>query len=81
MVELDKSDDFEAFHARGGVMDGEQLSPEKVHEISKWPNREEQLSILSGQLTAPYTQLQAQMTAPAGLLASQIEKKAEEGND
>ena len=80
IVEIDKSDDFEAFEARGGVMDGEQLSAEKVHEISKWPNRAEQLSILSGQLTSPYTQLQAQMTAPAGLLASQIEKKAKEGD-
>ncbi len=78
VVEFDKSDEFEAFHARGGVMDGEQLTADKVKDISKWPNRLEQLSILSGQLTAPYAQLQAQMTSPGGQLASQIEKKSKE---
>lgn len=79
VCELDKSAEYDAFEARGGVMDGEQLSPEKVREISKWPSRLEQLSILSGQLTSPWTGLQSQMTGPAGQLASQIEKKSKEG--
>jgi hypothetical protein len=48
---LDKdAEEFGEFQARGGVMDGEQLTPEKVKEISKWPSREEQLSLLSGQM-------------------------------
>ena len=68
----------EAFEARGGVMDGEQLSSDKVKEISRWPSRLEQLSILSGQLTAPWTKLQSQMTGPGAMLASQIEKKSKE---
>ena len=79
VCDLDKSDDYEAFVARGGVMDGEQLTPEKVKEISKWPSRTEQLSILSGQLTSPWTTLQSQMTGPGGMLASQVEKKSKDG--
>lgn len=78
VVDLDKDEEFDVFKARGGAMDGEQLSPEKVKEISKWPNRVEQLSILSGQLTSAWQTLQSQLTGPAGQLASQIEKKSEE---
>lgn len=80
VVELDKSEEYEAFAARGGVMDGEALDADKVKAISKWPSRLEQLSILSGQLTSPWTTLQSQMTGPAGQLASQIEQKSKEGD-
>jgi large subunit ribosomal protein L10 len=78
VTELDKSDDFKAFESRGGVMDGEQLTAEKVKLMSKWPNRLEQLSILSGQLLAPGANLSAQLIGPGGQLASQIKKKSEE---
>ncbi len=78
VVDLDKSEEFEVFKARGGVMDGEKLSPEKVQEISKWPNRMEQLSILSGQMTSAWTTLQSQLTGPGGQLASQVEQKSKE---
>ena len=50
VTRLDKSSEYEQFQARGGVMDGEVLTAERVREISKWPNRREQLSILSGQI-------------------------------
>ncbi len=79
VCELDKDTRYAAFEARGGVLDGEQLSSEKVKEISKWPSRTEQLSILSGQLTSPWTRLQSQLIGPGGMLASQIEKKSKEG--
>jgi ribosomal protein L10 len=78
VTELDKSSDYEEFEARGGVMDGEQLTADRVREISKWPNRQEQLSILSGQILSPGGQLVSQLLAPGGALASQIEKKSEE---
>jgi len=78
VAQLDKSEEFEQFKARGGVMDGEALTPEKVREISKWPNRAEQLSIVSGQLLSPGAELQAQLIGPGGQLASQIESKSEE---
>ena len=78
---LDKSSDYERFEARGGVMDGEHLTADRVREISKWPNRVEQLSILSGQILSPGAQLVSQLIGPGGALASQIEKKAEESAD
>ena len=71
---LDKGTEFEKFEARGGVMDGEGLSAERVKEISKWPNREEQLSILLGQILSPGASLQSQLNAPGGALQSQLEQ-------
>jgi ribosomal protein L10 len=78
-TELDKdTEEFEKFEARGGVMDGEQLTPERVKEISKWPSREEQLSMLAGQMLGPGSQLSAQLIGPGGKLASQVEQAGEE---
>ena len=48
VARIHKDADFEQFQARGGVMDGEPLTAERVLEISRWPSRSEQLSILSG---------------------------------
>ncbi len=67
---------FKAFATRGGVMDGESLSPERVKEISKWPSREEQLSLLVGQILGPGAQLAAAIIGPGGQLASQIKEKS-----
>lgn len=78
VTELDKGEDYEVFKAKGGVMDGEPLTPEKVKEISKWPNRAEQLSILAGQLLGPGSKLAAQISGPGGALVSQIKSKSEE---
>ena len=77
ITKLDKDDAYKAFETRGGVMDGERLSPERVKEISKWPNRQEQLSILVGQILSPGAKLSSQLLAPGGLLVSQLDKKAE----
>lgn len=75
---LDKEEDeLEHFKALGGVMDGEKLTPEKVAEISKWPSREEQLSMLVGQILGPGSQLAAQIVGPGSQLASQIKSKSE----
>ncbi len=83
ITEIDKKGAFSKFETRGGVMDGEQLSPDKVKEISKWPNRQQQLSILMGQILSPGAKLASQLIGPGGALASQIEKKSkgEEGGD
>jgi large subunit ribosomal protein L10 len=79
VVELDKdAAQFEKFEARGGVMDGERLSSDRVKEISKWPSREEQLSLLVGQILGPGANLAAQLIGPGGALASQIKQRAEE---
>ena len=78
VADLDKDDaDFEKFEARGGVMDGEQLTPDRVREISKWPSRAEQLSLLVGQILGPGATLVAQLIGPGGQLAGQIKQVSE----
>jgi ribosomal protein L10 len=75
---LTESTDFAQFETRGGVMDGEQLTAAKVKEISKWPSRDEQLSLLVGQILGPGSALCGALLGPAGALASQIKSKSEE---
>jgi ribosomal protein L10 len=77
LVALHKKPEYEKFTARGGVMEGEKLTPEKVTEISKWPNRAGQISIVLGQILSPGSKLLSQITAPGGKLLSQIKKKSE----
>jgi large subunit ribosomal protein L10 len=77
LVALHKKPEFEKFTAKGGVMEGENLSPERVTEISKWPNRAGQISILLGQILSPGSKLLSQINAPSGKLLSQVKKKSE----
>lgn len=77
ITELHKGKEFEKFQTRAGVMDGDRLSPERVEEVSKWPNRAQQLSMLVGQILSVGSGLSSQLLGPAGALASQIEKKSE----
>jgi ribosomal protein L10 len=74
---LHRKPEFEKLQAKGGVMDGEKLTPEKVKEISKWPNRLGQISILLGQILSPGSSLLSQINAPGGKLMSQVKKKSE----
>ncbi|HBO43549.1 MAG TPA: 50S ribosomal protein L10 [Planctomycetaceae bacterium] len=77
VARLVDNSDFEAFKARGGVMDGEALSAAEVIAVSRWPSRTEQLSILVGQILGPGATLAAQLIGPGGALASQIKQKSE----
>lgn len=81
VVRLDKNAEYEKFQARGGVMDGQPLDADGVKAISKWPSRAEQLSILSGQILSPGSEISGALLGPGGLLASQISTKAEEEGD
>ena len=81
IVRLSKESEYEAFEPRGGVMDGEQLTPEQVAEVSKWPSRTEQLSLLLGQILSPGANLVSQLGSPGGALASQIKQKSEDENE
>lgn len=81
ITRLSGDDQYEALEARGGIMDGDRLDAAQVTEVSKWPSRTEQLSILSGQILSPGANLVSQLTSPGGALASQIEQRAEEGED
>lgn len=78
VVRLAKESDYEPFAAKGGVMDGEKLSSDDVVAVSKWPTREEQLSLLMGQILGPGATLSAQLLGPGKLLASQVKQKGEE---
>ena len=58
-------------------MDGESLTQDKVLEISKWPNRAEQLSLVVGQALSPGAKLLSQIEAAGANLASQIKQISE----
>jgi large subunit ribosomal protein L10 len=77
ITKLVKDDKNAPFAARGGVMDGQRLSAAEVQQVSKWPSRVEQLSILLGQILSPGALLASQLNSVGGALASQIEQKAE----
>jgi ribosomal protein L10 len=77
IVRLAGDKDFEVFKPRGGVMGGAALKAGDVEQISKWPSREEQLSILVGQILSPGAKLASQLTSAGAALASQIKQKAE----
>ena len=82
VVRLAGEKEYDKLIPTGGVMDGERLSPERVVEVSKWPTRQEQLSLLVGQILSPGASLSSQLIAAGGALASQIEKIGEsEGED
>lgn len=68
------------FEPRGGVMDGAAMAADDVAKVSKWPSRQEQLSLLVGQILGPGATLAAQLTGPGSSLASQIKSRAEEGD-
>lgn len=81
VVRLDKDKEkYSKFTALGGAMDGEGLDEEAVKAISKWPSREEQLSMLMGQILGPGANLSAAMLGPGRMLNSQI-KQIGEGDD
>jgi large subunit ribosomal protein L10 len=77
VVRLAGLKDFEPFAPQGGVMVGQNLSADEVRQVSKWPSRAEQLSILVGQILSPGASLSAQLLGPGKKLNSQIKKKGE----
>ena len=78
LVRLDKdSEKYEAFVADGGVMDGEKLDADGLKAVSKWPSREEQISMLVGQILGPGSQLSGALLGPGKMLNSQIKQKGE----
>ena len=69
---------FAKLEPKGGVVDGTAISADEIKAVSKWPSREEQLSILLGQILSPGARLCGQLLGPGGALASQIKQKGEE---
>lgn len=64
--------ELEPLEIKGGTLDGQTLTAEGVDEVSKWPSREELLSIIAGQLLSVPGQIASQLTAPATEVAGQI---------
>jgi large subunit ribosomal protein L10 len=77
IVRLADDKQFAPLAAKGGVMDGAPLTAEQVRQVSKWPSRQEQLSILVGQILSPGASLVSQLTSAGAALASQIKQKSE----
>ena len=78
MVHLDQdAEKFDNFVADGGVMDGEKLDADGLEAVSKWPSRQEQISMLVGQILGPGAQLSAALLGPGKMLNSQIKQKGE----
>jgi large subunit ribosomal protein L10 len=72
IVAIDKLPENGKFEIKGGVMDGEALDGEQVKAISKWPNREEQIAMVVGQILAPGANLVSQILGPGSNIAGQI---------
>jgi ribosomal protein L10 len=81
VVRLAGEKDLAAFTPKGGVMGGAPLRPDEVEQVSKWPTREEQISLLLGQILAPGALLASQLNSVGGALASQIKQHAESGEE
>jgi large subunit ribosomal protein L10 len=83
VTRLARDQRFAPFAALGGVLDGEKLSPEQIHEVSKWPSREEVLGMLVGQILGPGARLASQLTSAGAGVAGQIKELAgkEESKD
>jgi len=77
MAAIDKSNEFEKFELKSGVMDGEPLTGAQVLDISKWPTRTEQLAMLVGQILGPGANLSAQLVGAGSQIAGQIKKLVE----
>ena len=61
----------------GGVMDGDALTADQVKKVSKWPSRQEQISLLVGQILSPGATLSGQLVGPARKIAGQVKKLIE----
>lgn len=77
VVRLSQQKEFQPFAPKGGVMDGQRLTADDVQQVSKWPSRDELLSLVAGQLVGVGSEIAGQLVGPAQQIASQIEKLIE----
>ncbi|HWC91361.1 MAG TPA: 50S ribosomal protein L10 [Pirellulales bacterium] len=77
IVRLQGVKEYAPFEPKGGVVDGSRLAAKQVAEVSKWPTRLEQISLLLGQILSPGAMLASQLNSGGGALASQIKQHGE----
>ena len=78
IVALADSKDYEPLAPKGGVMDGQAMSADDVLQVSKWPSREELLSLVAGQLAGVASEISSQLVGASSELAGQIEQLIED---
>ena len=78
VTKMADSGGFPKLEIKGGVMDGEALTAEQVAKVSKWPSRQEQISMLVGQILSPGATLAGQLVGPARTIAGQVKKMIED---
>lgn len=81
LVKVTKDKSMKGFEIKGAVMDGEALDSAQAVDVSKWPTREEQISLLLGQIVGVGGKLSSQLIAMGGALASQISQLAEKEDE
>ena len=77
IIRLTKDKQYAGIIGRGGVLDGVKISPAEVEQVSNWPTRGEQLSLVVGMILSPGARLSSQLISGGGALASQIKEHAE----
>ncbi|ASV76115.1 LSU ribosomal protein L10p (P0) [Thermogutta terrifontis] len=77
VVRFAKDENFAPFSTKGGVLEGEPLTPQQVEEISKWPSRQELLAQLAARLMGPASTLMSALAGPGSTLAGQLKQLAE----
>lgn len=77
VTKMADSGKFVKLEIKGGVMDGEALTADQVKKVSKWPSRQEQISMLVGQILSPGATLSGQLVGPARKIAGQVKKMIE----
>jgi len=65
------------FVVKCGVMDNDRMEADMVKQVSTWPSRTEQLSLLMGQILGPGSNLAAALLGPGSTVAGQIASKGE----
>ena len=78
ITKLVKDDKLAPFKTKGGVMDGERLTAPQVEQVSTWPSRTEQLSLLMGQVLSPGAMLASQLNSVGGAWPARSSRKAKE---
>jgi len=78
VTKLADSGTFPKLEIKGGVMDGEAMTADQVKKVSKWPSRQEQISMLVGQILSPGATLSGQLVGPARKIAGQVKKMIED---
>jgi large subunit ribosomal protein L10 len=81
IVRLTKDKNFKELKILGGAMDGEALTAEQAVKVSKWPSREEQISLLVGQIVGVGSGLSGQIIGPGSAIASQVKQLADKEDD